>query len=572
MRRSTSTVMPRRTLLGRTAALGSGMAAMALAACGGGDKRGASQQGAALPTALPAETAKVQRGGSLAVEWLTTNSLWDPYRVSTGVVQHYSGIFETLVTSHPKTLELEPLLIESWEEVEVGARYVLHVRKGATWENKAPTNGRAFDAEDVVYNLKYASGLSDPSKAAQIVRSSWYRGLQSVTAIDKSTVEMKLSPANGAILAAMADMRQFAIPREIPDQMPFNDYAKFPSVGPFIIREYRDGETASYERNPNYWNKELPYLDRGSIKWFGDASSAIAALLSGEIQEFRLNSGKADIDQIQKSGKPVSFYPFQFRAHGVMYINGDRYPDPRVWKALHYAFDRATACDAVLGKGLWDYCGPLERVLPGASPSDVVAKLPGYNPATKEADRKEAVAMLKAAGYPDGEGLAFEVLQGAAFGSQFDINVYFQADMKQVFPKMKVDIRPAPDTASYQRAIGSREFQMMGGYSIYEALDSRLAAENWKTKGTRNYGMYSNPQVDQLVDKAYAQPFQEALKTVQEIDKILLNASPLIVPNGLYEGVFASNKVKGLTDRLGPGSGGQYNETSKSRKFVWLEQ
>ena len=229
----------RRRFLGRSAKLGSGMAVLALAACGGDDKSGSSessQRGSAAPTALPAETSKPRRGGALAVEWLYNNSVWDPYRVSTGVVQHYAGIFETLVTSNPKTLELEPLLIESWEEVEVGLHYILKVRKGATWENKAPTNGRAFDADDVVYNLKYASGLLDPSRAGQIVRSSWYRGLQSVTATDKTTVEMKLSSPNGAILAAMADMRQYAIPREIQEQMPFTDYAKFHSLGPFFTR------------------------------------------------------------------------------------------------------------------------------------------------------------------------------------------------------------------------------------------------------------------------------------------------------------------------------------------------
>ena len=280
--------------------------------------------------------------------------------------------------------------------------------------------------------------------------------------------------------------------------------------------------------------------------------------------------GKPDVDQIQKSGKPVTVYPFPFRAHNVLYINSERIPDNRVWKALHYAFDHAQANNAVYGKGQWDYSGPLNRVLPGTSPSDKVAQLPGYNPATKDADRKEAAALLKAAGYPDGEGLAIEILNQNSSSAQFDTAIYFQADLKQVAPKLKLDIRPAPDPASFQRSIAAREYQMMG-YVIYEALDTRLVAENWKTKGSRNYGNYSNPHLDQLVDKSFAQPFKESLSTIQEIERILLDGSPLIVPTGLYETLAANNKVKGLTDRLGPGSGGQYNELHKARKFVWLE-
>ncbi|MFN8559053.1 MAG: ABC transporter substrate-binding protein [Dehalococcoidia bacterium] len=353
--------------------------------------------------------------------------------------------------------------------------------------------------------------------------------------------------------------------------MPFTEYAKFPSIGPWIIKEYRDGEAATYERNPNYWNQPLPYADRAIIKWYGDPASKVAGLLSGDVNMIRVY-GRQEIDQIQKSGKDVSVLPFQFRAHGTHYINAERIPDKRVWKALHYLFDYQKANDSIYGKGLWDYSGPINRALPGASPSEKIAQLPGWNPATKEADRKEAAALLRAAGFPDGEGLSIEMLMGSGSGTSFDIGVYHQADVKTIAPKAKFELRPAPDPASYQRALAGREYQMAGGYQIYEALDPRLAAENWKSKASRNYANYSNPQVDQLIDKSFAQPFKEAQGTIAEIEKLLLADLPLIIPNGVFETMGASNKIKGLADRLGPGSGGVYNEVHKARKFVWLEQ
>lgn len=201
MRPLASRSLPRRRFLTGTVAAGSGFVVLGLAACKGGSSGTASQRSVGLPTTAAGGPAP-RRGGTLAVEWRATTSQWDPYRVNDSVLQHYGGIFEPLVRSNPKTLAVEPLLIASWEEVEAGLHYILHVRQGAVWENKAPTNGRVFDADDVVYNLKYASGLLDPSKAGQIVRSSSYRGLQSVTAIDKATVEMKLSTPNAAILPA----------------------------------------------------------------------------------------------------------------------------------------------------------------------------------------------------------------------------------------------------------------------------------------------------------------------------------------------------------------------------------
>ena len=112
----------------------------------------------------------------------------------------------------------------------------------------------------------------------------------------------------------------------------------------------------------------------------------------------------------------------------------------------------------------------------------------------------------------------------------------------------------------------------MIGYTIYEALDSRLAAINWKTGGSRNYSNYSNPQVDALVDKSFGQPFKDSLITIKEIERTVLNAQPLILATGVYDEVSAQNRIKGLADRLGPGSGGSYNETTKARKFIWVDE
>jgi peptide/nickel transport system substrate-binding protein len=566
MRMVRPNALSRRRLLARSAALGSGLIATGLVACKGTRNTSTSQGNAGGK-----EDSTPRRGGTVAVEWSLTTSQWDPYRVSTGVMQHYGGIFETLVTTNAKTLVVEPGLIESWEEIEPGLHYVLKVRKNAVWENKPPTNGRALDADDVVYNIRYASGLSDPSKAAQIVRASSYRGLESVSAVDKNTVDMKLSTPNAAILSGMADIRQFTIPREIPDQMPFTDYAKFPSIGPFITKEYRDGEVGRYDRNPNYWNQQLPYADQAVTKWYGDNAAKIAALLSGDINIARILA-KQEMDQVQKSGQPVTVYPYQYRSTTKAYVNADRIPDKRIAKALRLGFDWAKANNVVYGKGLWDYSGPLDRALPGATPSDKIAQMPGYNPATKEADRKEGASLLRAAGYPDGDGLSLEIISSSPQGNpQFDVLTYFQADIKQMAPKIRLEIRPVPDGGAFARALAARDFQI-ACHNLLEAADPRLALENYKSKGSRNYSNYANPQFDQLVDKAFAQSFQEALSTVHEAEKILLDEVPVIMLTGQYEMIGANNKVRGVAARLGPGSGSGYNDKILVRKFVWLEQ
>src|SRR5947209_6127269 len=108
MRMSIPKPVSRRRLLARSAALGAGIIATNLVACKGSRNNSASQG-----TGGVRDESTPRRGGTLAVEWSLTTSQWDPYRVSTGVMQHYAALFETLVVTNPKTLAVEPMLVES---------------------------------------------------------------------------------------------------------------------------------------------------------------------------------------------------------------------------------------------------------------------------------------------------------------------------------------------------------------------------------------------------------------------------------------------------------------------------
>src|SRR5205823_5255122 len=181
--------------------------------------------------------------------------------------------------------------------------------------------------------------------------------------------------------------------------------------GPFLTKSYVNGESAEYVRNPNYWNQPLPYVDTTKLKFYGDGNSAVAALLTGEIDFFEVRAAQYRTP-ILSSKAPIAVYPFPFRGYDVIYINGQRFPDKRIWVALNYLYDKKANADALYGAGYWEYSGPLNRVLPGATPADKVAQLPGYNPATREQDIKNAIAMLAASGHAEGDGLAITVIVG----------------------------------------------------------------------------------------------------------------------------------------------------------------
>ena len=86
-------------------------------------------------------------------------------------------------------------LAKSWE-IPDDKTFVFNIREGVNWHDKAPMNGRALTAEDVVFNYHRltgtGSGFTEPSSAQSQLPQLKY---ESITAGDGNTVVFKLTPA-----------------------------------------------------------------------------------------------------------------------------------------------------------------------------------------------------------------------------------------------------------------------------------------------------------------------------------------------------------------------------------------
>src|SRR5690606_16148696 len=54
-------------------------------------------------------------------------------------------------------------------------------------------------------------------------------------------------------------------------------------TGPFMISAFQPGTRILLERNPNYWQDGLPYLDAVDIRILGDETVRRTALVTGEV-------------------------------------------------------------------------------------------------------------------------------------------------------------------------------------------------------------------------------------------------------------------------------------------------
>ena len=154
-------------------------------------------------------------------------------------------------------LTLVPISLKA-EVSEDGRMYNIRLRQGVRWENKPPGNGRELVAADVKYSLERAKKKSG--------YGSLLGQLESVEVVDKHTVRVRLADAFAPFLHNLAEPWNGILPREVEDKLgDFKAAESLIGCGPFTLERYEPGVKAVFARNPDYFQKGLPYLDK--VEW-----------------------------------------------------------------------------------------------------------------------------------------------------------------------------------------------------------------------------------------------------------------------------------------------------------------
>ncbi len=182
----------------------------------------------------------------------------------------YANVFEGLTRFGPDG-SVGPGLAASWEVSPDGTTYVFRLREGVKFHD-----GTEMNADDVVFTLDRAraEGSTNAQKAL-------FAGIESVTALDPLTVEVKLSAPNGNFPFNMAWGDAVIV---APESIGTAATAPI-GTGPFLFREWVQGDRVTLERNPDYWG-EAPALSRATFKFISDPNAAFAALMAGDVDAF----------------------------------------------------------------------------------------------------------------------------------------------------------------------------------------------------------------------------------------------------------------------------------------------
>ena len=141
-------------------------------------------------------------------------------------------------------------LAESWE-VPDDLTYIFYIRQGVRWHDKAPLNGRAFTAQDVVYNfhrwLGIGSGFTEPSPNAYDLGAIPF---ESITAESPRKVVMKLKrPYLTALNLIIEWCCIFIYPPEVIRQHgDAKEWRNLVGTGPFMLTDHVEGSSLTYTK------------------------------------------------------------------------------------------------------------------------------------------------------------------------------------------------------------------------------------------------------------------------------------------------------------------------------------
>lgn len=312
------------TLLGAsvtTAYALAGCAAPAAAPATGGDS-----------AAQPAAAGAVKRGGT----WTSAMQLQGidhPARLSWiqggNVVRQ---VCEYLTETGPDNIT-RPHLLERWEASDDVKTWTLYLRQDVTFNN-----GDKFTADDVLFT--FGEWFNPDVGSSMLGFLGYVGGIENIEKVDDYTIRLNCAEAS---ISLPEDLNQY--PAVILHRNFEGDFLKQPiGTGAFTLKEYKEGERASFEARKDYWRKAedgsaLPYLD--TLTYISlDHDAAVAALLGGQVDSM-YNPTAADWEAL-KDAPGLTVYPASTAQSlvGRMRVDIEPWTDVRVRNALKLCQDR----------------------------------------------------------------------------------------------------------------------------------------------------------------------------------------------------------------------------------------
>ena len=224
-----------------------------------------------------------------------------------------------------------PTLARGWDYASDAQSVRIFLRKGVKFSDGAP-----FDAQTVEWHFKRMLG-SDCTCAPP-----WGPLVESVTSEGDDTVVISFKVPYGAAINSfiVSNVNWVASKRSL-ERMGERAFRLKPvGAGPFKVVSNKLSNELVLERNPNYFEKGKPYLDRLTFKTTGGDQAALQAIQAGQAQVYDNLSTPTLIDQVAEDSnlqvtQHLSTSPYVLQLNTAV----PPFDDKKAREAIYYATD-----------------------------------------------------------------------------------------------------------------------------------------------------------------------------------------------------------------------------------------
>ena len=196
-------------------------------------------------------------------------------------------MFDNLIRRDPRDSgkTIIPDLAHSWDIAKDGKTYTFFLRKGVQFHD-----GAELTSADIKATF---DRIVKPPQGIIIPRSILFRTVSEINAPDKYTVQFKLSEPRppAFIMSAIASGWNVIVRKKTLEDNNYNlrKVPNYPGTGPFKSKRRVENEVWVVEKNKDYWNKGLPYLDGIEFYHLLPFSPELgSAILSGRVDYGRM--------------------------------------------------------------------------------------------------------------------------------------------------------------------------------------------------------------------------------------------------------------------------------------------
>jgi peptide/nickel transport system substrate-binding protein len=487
----------------------------------------------------PALAAGQQKGGVVTMIGVNEPPALLSFVNSSSLV--FSGRVTEGLLEFDYDMNPQPLLATAWQVAPDGLTYTFKLREGVKWHD-----GEDFTSEDVAFSIGVQKKFHPRGRTT-------FAQVTAIETPDKYTVILRLEKPTPYLLTALSSAESPVVPKHrYGDADPLTHVNNTAPVGtgPYVFKEWVRGSHVIWDRNANYWNKSLPYVDRLVARFILDPAARTIAFETGDVDiGYRTPVPYRDVERLRKNPKiSIEEKGYAYDPPNIIILetnlDNEYLKNLKVRQAIAHCINREAICKIVF----------FGNAVPSAAPIVPYHKeFHNDKPSPYPFDVAAATKLLDEAGYArSGSAMRFTLTLDYTGEDQRVLGEFLRAAMSRA--GIGVELRGQDMGTLVKRVYGDRAFALHLA-SISNLFDPQVGVQRlyWSKnliKGVpfSNGTAYNNPEVDALLeDTAVSLDKQSRIAKWKKIQDIVMRDVPnfpIAMPSWM---TISQTKVKGHT-------------------------